>query len=978
MTVRLRIDAFGASRSLDPTRAYWIGTSAEADIVVKSKLAAPIHALVSCEAGSWTIQVVGAAPPIQVSGRPLAPGAPPIPLGPGLVLEIGGDTLRVQRDEAATTPSLARAGQTVALLLGKSWLASEGPPPTFRILFPGGASGPRREPLDVRQERVLVGSAPDCTVKIEGAFVAPHVIAIVRRDAGFWVEPLQNPLPGDVVLLESDRALRTGDRLVVGPCDLRFAIEGDTAGINVQERARPELSSSQAALRTIAMPMAAAPTGRASPTRSEAPRYRPTSDLVRARVLLPLIVVLAIAVGGTAALVRPGGGGGASAGGRTIGPHHAAIGLTCTSCHAPAGRVMTEACAGCHVPPTPPDEPTHAKLSRASRPPHAALTCTSCHRIHTGRELVTARRGTGAVVVTHTLDDATLSEVSLAPSHPLGQYLPEGRALTWPVVRTARCMTCHHAESPADPARHCFADLTDAAALPVTCDDEHREEPTPEAATGGVARRAVLVPNADLAAARTLGATVLARAAERAAAGGGGGSSFGGLHAAAAGLVILGVALGAALSRRRFVPPPSSAAPRAPAGVAAAPSSALLGKKLVPNVNASTCIGCGACVESCPRGVLALHHFWAEVVAPEACCGFMLCEAVCPNRSLTIVEGEPPTDRPKVGDDRQSLDVPGLWLAGDVAGAPLIKLAIHDGTQAVDAIAKSLATAGPAPAGVLDVAVIGAGPAGLAGLFRARELGLTAAAFEKGDAAQTIQLFPRSKLVRVLPIDLPLVGTLPLEAGKDGGVSKEALLTQWLRLVREEGLDVRERHEVKAIRSVDGGAGFEIDLLAQPRGRGAAEAKTVRARRVLVAIGRRGTPKPLEAPVDGSMAGRVAYHLADAAALRGSTVGISGLGDTAMEAAIALGEQDDTPVHVVYRGAELRTAGRDSRNVRHFRDLVGRGRITVHWSSSIVRVEAGALVLDPQARVRIDQLLVFHGGTTPKELLARFGVRAGS
>lgn len=970
MSVRLRIDAFGTSRSLDPARAYWIGTSAEADIVVKSKLAAPIHALVSCEAGSWTIQVVGAAPPIQVSGKSLAPGAPPIPLGPGLVLEIGGDTLRVQRDEASSTPSLTRAGATVALLLGKSWLATDGAPPAFRILFPGGAEGPRREAVDVREDRVIVGSAPDCRVRIEGAGVSPHVLAIVRRAGAFWVEPLVTPMPQDVVLLEEERALRTGDRLVVGACDLRFAIEAETAGINVQQRLRPELAAAQGALRTIAMP-AAAPPGRPAASRTEAPRYRPTSDLQRARILLPLVVVLAIAVAGIAAL----GGAGVAAPGRTIGAHHAAAGLACTSCHAEGGRVMTEACVGCHVPPTPPAEPTHAKLSRAGRPPHAALTCTACHRIHTGRELVVARRGPGAVVVAHTLDDTTLSEVTLPSTHPLGQYLPEGRVVAWPVVRTARCMTCHHPESPADPSRHCVADLTDPAALPVACDDEHREEPTPEAATGAVARRAVLLPGSDLAAARVLGATVLARIAS-ARAGGEASGSIGAAHAAAAGLVLCGVVLGALLSRRRFVAPAAAGSARAPAGAAAAPAGAMVGKKLVPTVNASTCIGCGACVESCPRGVLALHHFWAEVVAPEACCGFMLCEAVCPNRSLTIVEGEPPSDRPRVGDDRQSADVPGLWLAGDVAGAPLIRLAIHDGIQAVDAIGASLAGA-PAPAGVLDLAVVGAGPAGLAGLFRARELGLTAAAFEKGDAAQTIQLFPRAKLVRVLPLDLPLVGTLPLEAGKDGGVTKEALLTQWLRLVREEGLDVRERQEVRAIRPVDGGAAFELDLLVQPRGRGAPEPQTVRARRVLVAIGRRGTPKPLEAPIDPTMAGRVAYHLADAAALRGLTVGISGLGDTAMEAAIALGEQDATPVHVVYRGAELRTAGRDSRNVRHFRDLVGRGRITVHWSSAIARVEAGAMVLHPESRIRIDQLLVFHGGTTPKELLARFGVRTG-
>ena len=114
MTTALRIDAFGQSRSLDPTRVYWVGTKADADIVVKSRLAAPVHALVSCEGGGWTIQVVGSAPPIKVSGKSLASGQPPLPLVPGTVLEVGGDTLRVQRDEGAQHRSLAGATQTAA------------------------------------------------------------------------------------------------------------------------------------------------------------------------------------------------------------------------------------------------------------------------------------------------------------------------------------------------------------------------------------------------------------------------------------------------------------------------------------------------------------------------------------------------------------------------------------------------------------------------------------------------------------------------------------------------------------------------------------------------------------------------------------------------------------------------------------------------------------------------------------------------
>jgi thioredoxin reductase len=619
------------------------------------------------------------------------------------------------------------------------------------------------------------------------------------------------------------------------------------------------------------------------------------------------------------------------------------------------------------VPPTAPDVPTHAKHARASRPEHATIGCFGCHSIHHGFETVAATRTATGLLVSHEVDGRRLSQTELGSDHPLAVRIPIGRTIAWPVVRTQKCTSCHHVDRPGDPARRCFADFSDAAALPVLCDDEHRDEPTPEASAAVALRRAVIVPGGDLAAGRALGVRALE----------GQGAALDPVGAAAlAGVVVLAVLAGSFVSRRRFVgdrapvvAPPVTAAPNAPA-----PSIARA--QLVPSVNTATCIGCAACVEVCPRGVLAIRDFWAEVVAPEACCGFMLCEAVCPNRSLTIVEGEPPSDRPKMDPNRQSVDRPGIWFAGDIAGAPLIKTAINDGVQAVDAVAASLG-AKTQEAGVLDLAVVGAGPAGLAALLRSREKGLVAAAFEKGDAAQTIQLFPRRKLVRVLPLELPVLGKLPLQPGPDGAVPKEALLTVWLRLVREEGLDVRERHEVGAIRAAAGS--FEIDVTVRGRGRETTRSETVRARRVIVAVGRRGTPKGLDVPIDPSMEGKIAYHLADAAALAGLTILVSGLGDAAMEAAIGLAEQESTPVHVAYRGAELKTAGRDARNVRRFRDLVDRGRIEVHWRTAVARIEPGAALLrhaetSDERRLPVDQILVFHGGTSPKELLGRFGI----
>jgi ferredoxin len=78
-------------------------------------------------------------------------------------------------------------------------------------------------------------------------------------------------------------------------------------------------------------------------------------------------------------------------------------------------------------------------------------------------------------------------------------------------------------------------------------------------------------------------------------------------------------------------------------------------------------------VDACPYDVLAIDRYVAVVARPEACCGLTLCEQRCPNGSLRITDGEPIGERPRLGDALESLDVPGLYLAGDVTGLPLIK-----------------------------------------------------------------------------------------------------------------------------------------------------------------------------------------------------------------------------------------------------------------------------------------------------------------
>lgn len=57
----------------------------------------------------------------------------------------------------------------------------------------------------------------------------------------------------------------------------------------------------------------------------------------------------------------------------------------------------------------------------------------------------------------------------------------------------------------------------------------------------------------------------------------------------------------------------------------------------LPKIDLDLCIGCGACVEVCPRGVLQLVNRKSQVVRPEACIQVAACEAICPVGAISQV-----------------------------------------------------------------------------------------------------------------------------------------------------------------------------------------------------------------------------------------------------------------------------------------------------------------------------------------------------
>ncbi|HVY44388.1 MAG TPA: NAD(P)-binding domain-containing protein, partial [Minicystis sp.] len=248
----------------------------------------------------------------------------------------------------------------------------------------------------------------------------------------------------------------------------------------------------------------------------------------------------------------------------------------------------------------------------------------------------------------------------------------------------------------------------------------------------------------------------------------------------------------------------------------------------------------------------------------------------------------------------------------------------------------------------------------------AKELDLAHHLVEQGSVAQSIRSFPRGKLVFDQPLELPVAGKLWLEES-----TKEELLSHWLRIVRREKLTVTEDTRVVDVRQE--GAAFTV--LLEPREGGARS--TLRARRVLLAIGQRGTPRRLPFELAPEIEARVHYHLFDAKSFEKQRVVVVGLGDVAMEAAIALARQPGTEVTIVHRGADF-SRGK-SRNIAEVKRLAASGRVRLRFSTEIAAAAADGLDLCAGGavdRLAWDALFVLIGSIPPWSTLRGFGVRS--
>tara|TARA_A100000171_G_scaffold53027_1_gene75550 strand:+ start:28500 stop:29837 length:1338 start_codon:yes stop_codon:yes gene_type:complete len=377
---------------------------------------------------------------------------------------------------------------------------------------------------------------------------------------------------------------------------------------------------------------------------------------------------------------------------------------------------------------------------------------------------------------------------------------------------------------------------------------------------------------------------------------------------------------------------------------------------LHPYIDPNACIGSGACIKACPeKDILGMVNGQAQAVNASNCVGHGACFHACPVEAISL----------RIGTEKRGVDLPhvnenfetnmkGIYIAGELGGMGLIKNSVEQGQQAIDSILKNKKRN---VEGAIDVAIVGAGPAGISATLAAKKHGLTSVTLEQDSLGGTVFTFPRSKVVMTSPMSLPLHGKAKLY-----DTSKAELLELWEKVIEEHDIEIVENTKVENIFPQENGT-FKLVTNTNTEHL---------ANNVLLAIGRRGSPRKLGVPGEDTQ--KVAYRLLEPEFISDKKIIVVGGGDSAIESALLL--KDENEVILSYRKDKFSRL--KPKNKEKILQAEEDNSISIIFNSNLVSINPDTILLkledETTKEYKNDLVYIFAGGELPTTFLEKAGV----
>jgi thioredoxin reductase/Pyruvate/2-oxoacid:ferredoxin oxidoreductase delta subunit len=378
---------------------------------------------------------------------------------------------------------------------------------------------------------------------------------------------------------------------------------------------------------------------------------------------------------------------------------------------------------------------------------------------------------------------------------------------------------------------------------------------------------------------------------------------------------------------------------------------------LHPVIDYDICIGSGACVKACPEmDILGLVDGRGKCINTSRCVGHGACFHACPVEAISLVIGTEKrgVDLPHVSQKFMT-NVESIYIAGELGGMGLIKNAVEQGKQAVENINYSLNKRHRAK---YDILIVGAGPAGISATLKAKELGLRYKTVEQDTLGGTVYSFPRAKIIMTSPMDLPLYGKVKLVE-----TSKDELLALWQKVLTKNNITISETEKVISITK-----NYEIFDVRTSKDQFTAAS-------ILLAIGRRGSPRKLGVP--GEKKPKVYYRLLEPEQIHDKNILVVGGGDSAVESALLLADENNY-VTLSYRGEAFKRL--KPKNLERLEKAKEAKKINVILNSNVKEIKDDSVILltssdEKESEIKNDLVYVFIGGELPNKFLESIGIK---